>query len=224
MLRERPFELSEFMRHLATHEANGSESLPSLTDLSAELGISVSALREQLEVARALGLVEVRPRTGTRRLHYHFLPALRQSVGYAITLDEGYFEHFADLRKHVEAAYWFEATRQLTPEDHARLQEILTRAWSRLRGTPVQIPHEQHRQLHLAIFARLENPFVHGILQAYWEAYEAVGLDVFTDYSYLQEVWRYHQAMVDAICAGDFEAGYKALMEHTDLINQRPTP
>jgi DNA-binding FadR family transcriptional regulator len=224
MLRERPFDLSEFIRYLAAHEANGSEGLPPLTDLSAELGVSISTLREQLEVARALGFVEVRPRTGTRRLRYDFLPALRQSVGYAIALDESYFEQFADLRKHVEAAYWFEAVRRLTPEDHARLQEILARAWGRLRGDPIQIPHDQHRQLHLAIFARLENPFVHGILQAYWEAYEAVGLNVFTDYRYLQEVWQYHQAMVDAICAGDFDAGYRALLEHTDLIHQRPTP
>lgn len=222
MLRERPFELSEFMRYLAAHQVNGSESLPPLSDLSAELGIGVSALREQLEVARALGFVEVRPRTGTRRLRYEFLPAVRQSVGYAIAMDEGYFERYADLRKHVEAAYWFEATPLLTAEDQARLQEILARAWKRLRGNPVQIPHEEHKQLHLAIFSRLDNLFVHGLLQAYWEAYEAVGLNVYTDLNYLQEVWQYHQKMVDAICAGDFAAGYQALVEHTDLIHHRP--
>jgi DNA-binding FadR family transcriptional regulator len=222
MLRERPFELSEFMRYLAAHQANGSGGLPPLSELSAELGIGVSALREQLEVARALGFVEVRPRTGTRRLRYDFLPAVRQSVGYAIALDETYFERYADLRKHVEAAYWFEAARQLTDEDKVRLQDILARAWKRLRGSPVQIPHEEHKQLHLAIFSRLDNPFVHGILQAYWEAYEAVGLNVYTDLDYLEEVWQYHQRMVDAICAGDFEAGYKALIEHTDLIHHRP--
>jgi DNA-binding FadR family transcriptional regulator len=223
MLRDRPFELSEFMRYLAAHKQNGG-SLPPLSDLSAELGISVSALREQLEVARALGFVDVRPRTGMRRLRYDFLPALRQSVGYAMSLDEAYFEHFADLRKHVETSYWFEAVRLLTPDDHARLQDILARAWNRLRGSPVQIPHEEHRQLHLAIFARLQNPFVSGILQAYWEAYEAVGLNVYADYNYLQEVWQYHQAMVDAICAGDFDAGYRSLLEHTELIHQRPNP
>jgi DNA-binding FadR family transcriptional regulator len=221
MLRERPFELSEFVRYLASHEANGSDTLPPLSELSAELGIGVPALREQLEVARALGFVEVRPRTGTRRLRYDFLPALRQSVGYAIALDEAYFETYADLRKHVEAAYWHEAVRLLTDEDKARLQDILSRAWRRLKGNPIQIPHEEHKHLHLAIFSRLNNPFVHGLLQAYWEAYEAVGLNVYTDYDYLQEVWRYHQRMVDAVCAGDFEAGHTALLEHTDLIHHR---
>lgn len=222
MLRERSFELSEFMRYLAALQVNGSGALPSLNELSIELGISVSALREQLEVARALGFVEVRPRTGTRRLEYQFLPALRQTVGYAMALDVGYFEQFADLRKHIESAYWFEAVQLLTDDDHERLKNIITRAWSRLRGSPVQIPHEEHKQLHLTIFSRLENPFVHDLLKAYWEAYEAVGLNLYTDYNYLQEVWRYHQSMVDSICAGDFEAGYRALLDHTDLIHHRP--
>jgi DNA-binding FadR family transcriptional regulator len=36
--------------------------------MSKELGVSVALLREQLEVAKAIGLVEVRPRTGIRRL------------------------------------------------------------------------------------------------------------------------------------------------------------
>ena len=54
------------------------------------------------------------------------------------------------------------------------------------------------------------------------EAYEAIGLNVFTDYKYLQGVWQYHQQMVDAICTQNYEAGYKALLEHTDLIYHRP--
>jgi DNA-binding FadR family transcriptional regulator len=166
--------------------------------------------------------VDVRPRTGIRRLPYAFLPAVRQSLGYAMALDEDSFEAFADLRKHVEASYWHEAVKQLTADDQARLQSLMERAWSKLNGSPVQIPHDEHKQLHLAIYARLNNPFVSGILEAYWGAYEAVGLNVFTDYKYLQEVWRYHQQMVDAICCKDYEAGYKALLDHTDLIYQRP--
>ncbi len=59
-------EISEFMRYLATHP-EAEDGLPPLDDLSRELGISRGALREQLEVARALGLVDIKPRTGTRR-------------------------------------------------------------------------------------------------------------------------------------------------------------
>jgi DNA-binding FadR family transcriptional regulator len=217
-----PESLSEFLRYLAAHEQDET-GLPALTDLSRELGISVASLREQLEVARALGLVEVRPRTGIRRLPYSFLPAVRQSLGYAISLDPYNFELFADLRKNVEAAYWHEAAKKLTAGDRTHLQALMTRAWDKLNGASIQIPHDEHKQLHLTIYGRLGNPFVTGILEAYWEAYEAIGLNVFTDYKYLQEVWRYHQTMVDAICAQDYEAGYKAMLDHTDLIYHRPT-
>ena len=215
---------SEFMRYLAAH-AQAEESLPPLTALSTELGVSVASLREQLEVARALGLVDVRPRTGIRRLPFTFLPAVRRSLSYAIALDQNYFEMFADLRQNVEAAYWHEAVSKLTSEDHARLKGLVERAWRKLDGRPIQIPHDEHKQLHLTIFCKLNNPFVSGILEAYWESYEAIGLNFFTDYNYLRTVWQYHEKMVDSIGCRDFDAGYRALVEHTDLLanllNQR---
>ena len=222
MLRERVSpELSEFLRYLASHE-EAERGLPTLNELSRELGIGLAALREQLEVARALGLVEVKPRMGTRRREYSFTPAIRQSLGYAIALDHSHFRKYAELRKHVESAFWHEAVCALTDEDKQELQKLMARAWQKLRGTPVQTPHEEHRQLHLKIFSRLDNPFVTGILEAYWDAYEAVGLNVFAGgYDYLQEVWQYHQKMVDAIWTGDFQAGYEALVAHTDLLYQR---
>lgn len=223
MLRERfSTDISEFMRYLATHN-EVEDSLPSLKELSLELGVSLASLREQLEVARALGLVEVRPRLGTRRRAYSFTPAVRQSLGYALALNDRHFHQYAKLRKHVEAAFWYEAVEKLTEADKLELQALVARAWEKLRGMPIQVPHEEHRALHLAIYRRLENPFVTGILEAYWEAYEAVGLNVFAGgYDYLQEVWHYHQDMVNAICSGDYKSGYEALVAHTDLLYQRP--
>lgn len=197
--------------------------MPSLAELSGELGVSVARLREQLEVAKALGFVDVRPRTGIRRLPYSFFPAVRQSLEYGVQMDPGNFNAFLDLRNHIEAAYWDEAVRKLTPEDLEELKALMERAWEKLRGNPIQIPHAEHRELHLRLYKRLDNPFVLGILEAYWEAYESVGLNLYADYRYLQEVWSYHQMMVDAISMGDYESGYKALLEHKDLLYFRPT-
>jgi DNA-binding FadR family transcriptional regulator len=214
--------ISEFFRYLATHE-EVENGLPSLKKLSEELGVSVASLREQLEVARALGLVEVRPRLGTRRMEYSFAPAIRQSLGYALALDNEHFRKYSELRNHVEAAFWNEAVERLNEADKQELQNLINSAFEKLQGSPIQVPHEEHRWLHLTIFSRLENPFVTGILEAYWDAYENVGLNVFTGgYEYLQEVWRYHRQMVDAICSGKYEEGYKALVAHTDLLYQRP--
>jgi len=223
MLRERISpDISEFLRYLASN-AEAESGIPALKDLSDQLGLSIASLREQLEVARALGLVEVKPRLGTRRREYSFTPAVRQSLGYALALNDEYFRKYSELRNHVESAYWYEAVEKLTAEDKEELQSLVTRAWDKLRRAQIQVPHEEHRDLHLLIYKRLENPFVTGILEAYWEAYEAVGLNVFAgDYAYLQEVWKYHQEMVESICNGNYKAGYEALVTHTDLLYHRP--
>jgi len=219
MIQDRNINLSEFLQYLASHE-QGEQSLPALTTLGQELGISVASLREQLEVARALGFVEVRPRIGIRRQQYSFAPAARQSLQYALALDKNNFTAYADLRRHIETAYWYEAVNMILPEDHSALKNLVARAWTKLRGSPIEIPHPEHRELHLTIYRRLNNPFVTGLLTTYWDAYEAVGLNFFADYEYLTEVWNYHQKMVEAICTNDAEAGYIALTEHSDLINQ----
>lgn len=227
LLSERVFSnhFSSFLHYLATRFTDG-ERLPSLSSISLELGISLAALREQLEVARALGVVEVRPKTGVRRLSYAFKPAVVNSLNYAVLVDGQNFVRFAELRNHIESAYWYQAVALLTVEDYCELDAYLNRAEEKLRSFPPQIPHAEHRELHLSIYKRLENPFVSGILEAYWDLYEAVGLAVYTDFEYLTKVWRYHRKMVEYLRAGEPEKGYQALIEHADLllVRTRPTP
>src|SRR5215211_7416573 len=125
-------EISEFLRYLATHD-EVEHGLPSLKNLSIELGVGLASLREQLEVARALGLVEVRPRLGTRRRAYSFTPAVRQSLRYALALDDIHFRKYSELRNHIEAAFWHEAVEKLTEADQRELQVLVARAWEKLR-------------------------------------------------------------------------------------------
>jgi DNA-binding FadR family transcriptional regulator len=216
---------SEFLGYLAASNFQDIPNhLPTLNELSKQLGISVARLREQLEVAKALGLVEARPRTGLRRLPYSFLPAVRQSLSYAIEIDPHNFNVFSDLRDQIEIAYWKQAVSLLTVEDKAALQELIASAWKKLKSARVEIPHEEHKELHLLIYSRLNNPFVKGLLEAYWEAYESVGLSIFADYDYLQNVWEYHQKMVEAICKDDIQEGFQALIEHRSLIHHKVVP
>lgn len=214
----------DLLRYFAERQNLRENKLPSTEELGQELGVSIGKLREQLEVARALGLVEVRPKTGIRLMNYSFAPAVRASLMYALASRNAEFEQFGALRNHLEAAFWHEAVARLTPDDHAHLRALVERARAKLNGRPIQIPHAEHRDLHLTIFKRLENPFVLGLLEAYWDAYEAVGLSRYSDYGYLQEVWDYHARIVEAIVAGDAELGHRLLIEHTDLLTHRQPP
>ena len=212
---------SDFLRYIITNRFKSGDRIPALGELSDTMGISVNKLREQMEVARSLGIVGVRPRTGIKLEEYDFLPAVRFSLLFALAMNPDYFQAFGELRKNVEASFWDEAVKLLTKEDKRHLQELMRAAWAKLNGAQIQIPHAEHRELHLTIFKRLENPFVKGILEAYWEAYEAVELNLFSDYRYLREVWTYHQRIVDCVVEEKYEEGYNLLIEHTNLLRHR---
>lgn len=214
--------LLEFLEYLALLDEANVRKIPALNMLAKELGINRAALREQVAVARALGLVTVKPRTGTQRLPYTFTPAVKQSLGYAIVHDRSNFEKYSDMRAHVETAYFEEAAKSLQPEDIEDLQVLIDKAWEKLRGNPPQIPHKEHRDLHMTMYKRLDNIFVVGILEAYWEAYEAIELNIFTNYTYLTTVWTYHAEIVQFISSEQYDLARQKLLEHTALIAVRP--
>ena len=213
---------SPFLRYLIDAEATPGARIPPLNELSDELGISVGKLREQLEVARSLGLVSVRPRVGIQREPFNFSESLLNSILFSLAMGEANFEQYSQLRQVVELGFWDEAVRQLTEEDKAKLGELVKHAWKRLRGEPIHIPNQEHREFHLTIFKRLNNPFVQGILATYWDAYEASELTRFVSYAYWVEVWTYHEQIAEAICNDEFARGRQLLDEHFALLHARP--
>ena len=208
----------QFLQYLIEKKLEPGDRLPSLSDLSVELGVSVGKLREQLEVARLLGYVSVRPRLGIRREAYDFYPAANASMMFGLATGEATFNQISELRKVLEANMWPQAVACLTEADKAKLRLIVTQAWEKLQGEQVHIPNGEHRQLHLTIFCRLENPFVVALLRSYWDAYEETELTRFADYGYWLKVWDYHERIVDAICQGEYDCGHKLLVEHFQLL------
>ena len=57
---------SDFLRYLLAQGCTPGSRLPSLNQISHEIGVSVGKLREQLEAARVLGLRMVMRRTTMR--------------------------------------------------------------------------------------------------------------------------------------------------------------
>ncbi len=214
---------SDFLNYIIEQGYQPGDRLPSIQQLTgdAHLDMSANKVREQLEVARALGWVEVRSKRGTRIREYAFTPAVRLSALYAFACGES-FEAFASLRNHVEAAYWNEACALLEPADLQVMQGCLDRACQKLDSRPIHIPNPEHRQFHLTVFTHLDNKFVLGILEAYWDLYEEVGANRYQDYSYLRQVWDYHARILRLIAAGDFDGARQTFLQHTRLLRYEP--
>ena len=73
----------------------------------------------------------------------------------------------------------------------------------------------------MLFFERLGNTFLTGLLETYWDMYELVGLDVYTDLDYLKSVWNYHRRIVDLIKVDKADEAYELSMDHMKLLYQR---
>lgn len=214
---------SIFLRYLIDSGVPPGQRLPALNEISAEVGVSVGKLREQMEVARNMGLVSVRPRLGIQREPFDFSQILLGGVLFGLATGEANFKQFSQLRQVVEAGFWDPAVALLTEEDKEKLRTLIQKAWAKLRGEPIHLPNGEHRELHLTIFSRLGNPFVQGVLEAYWQAYEASEMTRFASYAYWIEVWTYHERIVEAICNHEYALGRQLLVEHFSLLRSLPT-
>ena len=167
---------ADILRYIIEHQVKPGERLPTIPELSTELDVSVSKIREELEVARALGFVQIKPRTGTQVQAFDFGPAAKLSVLYALGLNRAFFRDFSQLRISIELYFWHEAVALLCPDDIAHLRQLVVCAFDKLNRVPIEVPFKEHRDLHLTFYRHLTNPFVHGLLEAYWVAYQAFGL------------------------------------------------
>lgn len=195
--------------------------LPPLDQLARELGVSRGKLREDLIAAQAYGMVEMRPGDGTYLCPFDFYTAIRPLVLYSIACNKSYFDRFYRLRARMELAFWDDAAQTLREGDVDQLYQTLDRADAKLKGYPIEIPHREHRDFHVLIYSRLDNPFALGLLKAYWDAYEAVGLHRYFELSYYRRMWSSHRGMVEAIGSGEHEAGRQILLQHFTLLEDR---
>ncbi len=204
--------------YLANSQAQPGDILPTLNQLSAELGVSLGKLREQLAIARQMGLVSVKPKVGIRRERFDFSSTVLPAALFSIAAHEATFSHFSHLRQSLETAMWSEAVQALTPQDKTNLKQILHQAKTKLHGEPAHIPNDEHRAFHLTIFRRLQNPYIQGIFAAYWDVYEASELTRLADYQYWLDVWRCHEQIAQAIFDQKFDQGLTTLIDHFKLL------
>ena len=210
-----------FIDYLLSFKKSGEKKLPPIKNISAELGLSTPIVREQIELAKNLGLIEIKPRIGIKLLPYNFSPAVTKSVFYAILSNKKRFKQFSDLRNQLEKAYFFEAVNTLEERDITLLKSIVEAAIDKIGLPHAQIPHAEHRKYHLKIYEKIENVFLKGLLEAYWDLYELVGMDMYNDLQYLKNVWEYHQKIVEEIELGNSKNAFSLLDEHMELIDKR---
>lgn len=211
----------ELIQYLLDKANHSSKDIPPINQISQDLGISIASLREQMELLKLIGAINAKPRKGLQLLEYQFAPAVTKSLYYAVKLNLDYFSQFSEIRNHLEKSFFIEAAGLLDSRELDQLREFVRAAKQKLDGEPPRIPHDEHREFHLLIYKPLKNIFLNGILEAYWDTYETVGLHEYTDLNYLQKVWKFHERIIEQIHDHNLNDAFEILIKHMEMIYAR---
>ncbi|MCB8875321.1 FadR/GntR family transcriptional regulator [Acidisoma silvae] len=185
------------------------ESLPNTQNLSAALGVSRSALREAIKVLSAKGMLDVRPRTGTRvlpRSSWNLMDPELLSWSGPI-LDEDLVRGLLECRKLIEPGAAALAAQRATP---AQLAEIET-ALAQMDADTLEERVQADLNFHVAILRASANLFL-----AQWgQTVSSVLLAAFrlstgATHSY-DATFSAHQDVVDAIRRRDPTAADRSM-------------
>lgn len=203
-------------RKILSGELKEEEKLPSEMELCEIFGVSRTALRESTKLLSAKGLIESKPKVGTRimpRSNWHFLDP--QLLDWIQDLEDTkpFLAQFLGLRKAIEPEACALAARNATVEQRKELsilfQKMTLAAESFDYGSWTVNDHLFHRTIFLSTGNQFYIPFGN-ILSAIFRQ--------FIDHS--AEGGRFclaeHKAIYDAIMSGNSEG---ARMASQSLLN-----
>ena len=185
------------------------ESLPNTQNLSSALGVSRSALREAIKVLSAKGMLDVRPRTGTRvlpRSSWNLMDPELLSWSGPI-LDADLVRSLLECRKLIEPGAAALAAQRATPAQLAEIEAALAQMDAEALEDRVQAD----LNFHVAILRASSNLFL-----AQWgQTVSSVLLAAFrlstgATHSY-DATFSAHRDVVDAICKRDPAAADRSM-------------
>ena len=134
------------------------DTLPNETDLGREMGASRSVLREAVKSLASKGLLELRPRTGTRVLtpvHWNLLDLDVLSWRYAAMPREQFLSELFEIRTMIEPAAAALAAERASASDLAMLAAAYRAMETAEHGSSASI--EADLQFHRGILACGQN-------------------------------------------------------------------
>ncbi|HNS52756.1 MAG TPA: FadR/GntR family transcriptional regulator [Anaerolineae bacterium] len=195
-------------RILADHLQPG-DRLPSERDLSLQLGVSRTAVREAIRALEEKGLVEVRQGSGT----FVRSPApdsVSASLALYLHTNVARYLQLMDLRSILEPEIASRLAQSVEPEDLARLQGRILRM-HQLLDSPKEYAAED-AAFHMDFYRAANNEVLLMIMQPVMDLLEEAMSVSFREPGSSESSLTLHEKMVEQIAAGD-AAGARATVK-----------
>ena len=188
------------------------DRLPSQRDLMGRMGVSQTAIREALRSLTSIGVIEVHPGRGAfvRSVAPEML-VHPESIYFLLQRET--MLHALEVRQILEVEAIALATERATPEDLEDLGQTLENIAIGLRTGDK--PFQSSPYFHLAIAKAAHNEVLTNMVQSFvrllLEGANVIGAHA---PGAMENEYRSHALLLDAIVAGDADASREAMREH----------
>jgi GntR family transcriptional repressor for pyruvate dehydrogenase complex len=189
-------------------ELKSGDYLPSEAELTKNLGVSKSSVREAIKMLQALGVVEVRRGQGTIIRDCSSEDYISPMI-FQLILDNGYPEDLVELRLMFEPAFSVMAMERATEEDRERIKKTLEEFEVSIKaGKQVT---EDDIAFHLAILHTTRNPLVIKIGETIFQLFKP---SISISMKNISEIaLKDHKRIFEAFCKKDEAKLRKAILK-----------
>lgn len=192
------------------------DPLPTEEELVGTLGVSRSSVREALRTLQSLDIVEIRHGRGMAVGRLSFAPMVEAAIFRAQLNSEDdlrTLREVVEIRTQLDLAVTDQLLEHFRGSEQSRMRSLVETM--RERDARGESFIEQDEAFHRALLAGTENQTLTALVLAFWEVHTRsiplLGLPQAEDIRHTVDA---HEAMLDALVAGDAEAYRAAVHDH----------
>lgn len=192
-------------------ELKPGDKLPAERELAGMLGVSRSSIRDALRRLDLVGLVEPRQGSGTR-VREISTETMVSPLANVIAHKRQMVHELLEFRKMLEPGMAARAAAHASPEDVARMEEILDRQEQKVRGGGLAI--EEDTEFHYCIATAARNSVVLKVVDVVMDLLRETRSRSLQTEGRPQKSLAGHRRILNAIRRSDAEAAENAMRQH----------
>lgn len=209
---------NEIRNFIITNNLQSGDKLPTEKEITEQLGVSRTAVREAIKSMEALGIVEARAGQGMFVRSFNFDPIL-QNLSYSILFDRSDLANVLEVRKALECFFIEEVVRKISQEEIEQLKRLLVKM--EVKGKHGEQIAPEDSEFHQTIFKVVNNDLLLKLLHIFWKLLKNARDEGLIEISPEVDSVARHRKIVKAVEKRDVEAAQISFFEHFESIEKR---
>jgi DNA-binding FadR family transcriptional regulator len=204
-------------QYILDHDLKPGDPLPPEGQLSEDLGVSRSSVREAVKSLQSLGIIDAQQGNGLFVRELNFDPML-ETFKFGMSFDTGTVTELLQIRIWLETAVIGDAVKRIGEEELKQLAHVLDK-WEAgiLNG---EDSAELDETFHRILYSVLENETLMRLFDVFWVSFWGLEIEPIHDFDARAEL-QSHRLILEAVNARDANLARTQLLRHFEHVKGR---